>query len=482
MKKLIGLFFIFGILGQLNAKEINDFYSTKIAKEKYCSDAVFVRRVYLTITGRLPQPEIASQFLNANKRNKRAELIDRLLESEEYLKYFVMRWGDILRIKSEFPSNIWPNGVQAYNRWLYEKISSNTPYDTFTKELLLSKGSDFRSPAVNFYRAFPKRTPENIYNNINLLFLGNRKTADEGKVCFSQIRYKSTREWKEEIVYVDEHLFPIVNQVKMTDGKTLSLGEGQDWREAYVNWLTNKENKRFGAVMVNRLWYWVMGKGIVNEPDNWNASNPPSQPELLEFLTTQFITSGYDMKYMLRNILNSYAFQSKTFPDGEYEPQRLLAEIIVDAIADITGMPDAYRSRVPEPFTFYPQGTHAIELGDATVSSSALELFGRASRDVSLENQHINRLTSRQLLYLMNSSELEDKIRKSVNLNRICKENTDIDNLITQLTLLTLSRYPTEKEKILFKNYASTTKMPLRDLVSDFAWTQLNSYEFLYNH
>jgi len=136
----------------------------------------------LTLTGRLPEAEKVKQFINSGNRQKRATVIDELPNSDEYVKYQLMRWGDILRIKSEFPSNLWPNGVQAYNRWVYERISSNMPYDQFVRELLLSKGSNFRVPAVNFYRAFLTRTPEIIYQNIGLLFLGNRLSPDDGYV------------------------------------------------------------------------------------------------------------------------------------------------------------------------------------------------------------------------------------------------------------------------------------------------------------
>lgn len=482
MKKLLILSLLFVLVIPTRAKEIQDFYGNKDLKNHVCNDEVFLRRTYLTLIGRIPKPEIAQQFLLSKSPNKRSELINQLLENDEYARYFVMRWGDILRIKSEFPSNMWPNGVQAYNRWLFERIQSNMPYDIFVRELLLSSGSNFRSAAVNFYRAFPKRTPENIYNNIQLLFLGNRNPMDNGKICFSQIMFKSTKEWKEEIVYIDYHLKPTVNSIEMPGGKSISLAEGEDWRISYVNWLTDKDNKRFAAVMVNRIWCWLMGKGIVDEPDDWSPQNPPSNPELLNFLTENFISEKYNVQSLIKLILNSAVFQSTSSPEGVYEPQRLLSELIVDGIADVTGIPDLYRSRVPEPFTIYPTGTHAIELGDATVSSSALELFGRASRDVSLENQHVNSLTSKQLLYLLNSSELEDKIRKSPILTRIYKNNTSRAEILKQITLLTLSRFPTENEKILFNDYAEKNNIPNSQLAYDIMWTAINSYEFLYNH
>jgi len=463
------------------AQNIDSYFISKGEKPTLCSDEVFLRRAYISVTGRIPTKEKVAEFLNSTDKDKRSKLIDDLLSSDEYLTYFGNKWGDMLRIKSEFPSNLWPNGVQAYNRWVHEKLVSNTPYNQMIRELLLSKGSNFRMPAVNFYRAFPRKTPENIYGNIQLLFLGNRKTTDEGKVFFSQLRYKSTKEWKEEIVYVDYHMKAPVKQVTI-DGISLPLTENEDWRTVYVNHLTDPSNKRFASVMANRLWYWIMGQGLVNEPDDWGVQNPPSKPELLESLTKKFISSGYNMKAFVREILNSYAFQCANSDVGTFKPNRLNAEVIVDAIADITGISDPYSSRVPEPFSFFPIGTHSLELGDATVSSNTLELFGRASRDVSLESQHIKELNSRQLLYLMNSSELESKIRKSPVLNELIKNQPAVSDICKAVTLTVLSRYPTPAEMQLYNSFATQNKLTTKQLCYDLAWMELNSTEFLYNH
>ncbi|HET9571218.1 MAG TPA: DUF1553 domain-containing protein [Bacteroidales bacterium] len=483
MKRIFQLLVFGFFLMPLQANEIDQYvFAQNQADQHVCSDEVFIRRTYLTLTGRLPESQQVKAFLASKVPQKRALIIDEILDSEEYVHYMVMRWGDILRIKSEFPSNLWPNGVQAYNRWLYEKMEANTPYNQFVSELLLSTGSNFRMPAVNFYRAFLKRTPENIYANIGLLFLGTRTNTDYGRYCFSQIKYKSTKEWKEEIVYVDYRMKPTVYRINMPDNKEIDLISGQDWRSAYVAWLTNKENKRFAGVMANRLWFWMLGKGIVNEPDDWGEHNLPSNPALMEFLTDRFIESGYDMKALIRLVLNSNAYQSACVPNGLYVPQRLPAEVLVDALAGLTGISDSYRSRVPEPFTFYPEGTRSVDLGDATVSSTALELFGRVSRDVSLESQRSNKLTSKQLLYLMNSSELEDRIRKSKMLNVICSQQKDVAGICREITLMTLSRYPTPEEITLFKTYASMNSLSLRNLAYDIMWTHINSTEFLFNH
>ena len=450
-----------------------------------CRDEVFLRRAYLTVTGALPTPQESVEFLDSTNANKREALVDALLDSELALRYMQMRWGDILRIKSEFPSNLWPNGVQAYNRWIYEQLLNNVPYDKMVQGLLLSEGSNFRDPAANFYRGFQKRTPQNFYANINLLFLGNRDCTDNGHICFSQIKFKSTKEWKEEIIYLDIHKERPWQTITLTDGTKLAPKQNTDWREVYVAWLTSPKNRRFAEVLVNRMWYWIFGKGIVHEPDDWREDNRPSNPELLAELTDYFINNKFDMKLLMKKMLLSEQFNSKAAPEGFYEPQRLPAEVIVDALASTTGIWNTYHSRVPEPFTYYPRNTRSTHLGDATVSSTELELFGKVSRDVSLESQRNNSITSRQLLYLMNSSELEKRIRKSPVLQKIylqCGESTEIKPLADAITLLVLSRRATQQEVALYEQHMKQNRLPLMELAVDIMWMQLNSNEFLYNH
>ena len=458
------------------------FSVTQVVASVRCSDEVFLRRAYLTVTGALPTPQQAVEFIEDQSSNKREVLIDKLLESELGLKYMQMRWGDILRIKSEFPSNLWPNGVQAYNRWIYEQLMNNVPYDKMVRSLLLSMGSNFRSPAANFYRGFQTRNSKNIYDNINLLFLGNRECYDNGNICFSQIKYKSTKEWKEEIIYLDIHKRAPYNQIELGDDTNFYLRQDSDWREPYVMWLTSPKNRRFAEVMVNRMWFWVFGKGIVHEPDDWRDDNPPSDPELLKELTDYFLAQNFDMRAMMKRILLSDKFNSKAAPEGDYIPQRLPAEVIVDAMASVTNIWSTYTSRVPEPFTFYPPRTRSTHLGDATVSSSELELFGKVSRDVSLESQRNNAITSRQLLYLMNSSALENRIRKSPTLQKIYIQSANIKQLADNITLLTLSRRATAAEVEMYRQYMEQNQLPMMEVAVDIMWMQINSNEFLYNH
>jgi hypothetical protein len=359
---------------------------------------------------------------------------------------------------------------------------NNVPYDKMVRGLLLSTGSNFRSPAANFYRGFQTRNSKNIYDNINLLFLGNRECYDNGNICFSQIKYKSTKEWKEEIIYLDIHKRAPYNQIELGDDTTFYLRQDSDWREPYVMWLTSPKNRRFAEVMVNRMWFWVFGKGIVHEPDDWRDDNPPSDPELLKELTDYFLAQNFDMRAMMKRILLSDKFNSKAAPEGDYTPQRLPAEVIVDAMASVTNIWSTYTSRVPEPFTFYPPRTRSTHLGDATVSSSELELFGKVSRDVSLESQRNNAITSRQLLYLMNSSALENRIRKSPTLQKIYIQSANIEQLADNITLLTLSRRATTAEVEMYRQYMEQNQLPMMEVAVDIMWMHINSNEFLYNH
>ncbi len=443
-----------------------------------CDDAIFLRRTYLLLTGELPPIEVVTKFLDNSSPKRRSELIEELLESNGYSRYMQMRWGDILRIKSEFPSNLWPNGVQAYNQWLYRHLLNNTPYDVMVRDLLISTGSNFKSPAVNFYRAFLERTPKTIYENINLLFLGQRSCSDNGYECFSQLRYKSTKEWKEEIIYLDVNGNTQLPKVTLADGTKLKFPEKGDWRIAYVDWLTSQ--RQFASVMVNRLWFWIFGRGLVDEPDDWRADNPAKESKLLNHLTDYFIKSGYDTKKLMSYILNSQTYQGVAKQGSLFEPRRLPAEVIVDAIADVTDFSETYQSRVPEPFTFYPPKTRSRDLGDATVSSSALELFGKVSRDVSLESQRNNSITSRQLLYLMNSSELEGRIKRSPLVKSLMPESVSDEEMIQRAMIAVLSRPATEAEVKIFTENFAKRKLKRGAAVADVIWVLMNSNEFLY--
>ncbi len=469
----------------------------QIQPAELCSDEVFLRRVSLVLTGKLPTVEQVIVFLASENPQKRALLVDEILASEAYVDYQVLKWGDLLRIKSEFPSNIWPNGVQAYNRWLREQIRSNAPYNQMVYEMLVSTGSNFRSPAVNFYRAFQKREPALIAENVNLLFLGSRKTPATFAAFFTQLCYKSTREWKEEIVYIDLDTPPDQKEITMPDGVKLSIEAGADYRKAFAQWLCLSGNRDFARAMTNRVWFWLMGRGIIDPPDDIRPDNPASNPALLESLTTAFIDSGYDIRALMRLILNSDTFarssvSSKTAgkkPElaaqlfAQYPTTRMTAEQIIDAIGDITGIFDIYISKVPEPYSYFPHDIRAVQIGDGSVSSAQIEMFGRPSRDVSLESDRDNRLTSKQVLYLLNSAVILKKIEDSEQITSMAKKSTSAQELTDRIYLMMLARHPSAEESASITKLLPFDKQATKlNFARKLVWALLNSSEFLFNH
>lgn len=469
-----------------------------------CSDPVFVRRVYLDLTGTIPTAYEAREFLLDRSPNKRSKLIDKLLETEEYVDYFTMKWCDVLRVKAEFPINLWPNAVQAYHRWIRDCIKANIPYDEFVREMLISNGSNFRVPQVNFYRAVQSKTPEGIAQCVALTFMGIRpekltKEQLEGMAAFfSKIGYKSTTEWKEEIVFFDP--FRISTQSVSAapykpvfpDGTPAKIPPETDPRIIFANWLTNPKNPWFAKAIVNRLWYWIYGRGIIHEPDDIRPDNPPSNPELLSYLEHEFISHNYDMKYLIKIIMNSQTYQLSSIPATTnkdavkyfacYPIRRLEAEVLIDAINKITSTTEKYRSEIPEPFSFIPEEIRAVCLADGSVTSPFLELFGRPPRDTGLESERNNKFTTPQRLHLLNSSHILRKIDQSKMIQFQMQGNKPTREIISNLYLGILSRFPTEKEIKIAENYFQTSGLRPRECAVDLVWTLLNTAEFLFRH
>jgi hypothetical protein len=465
-----------------------------------CSDAVFVRRVFLDVIGTLPTGEEARAFLRDTNREKRRVLIDRLLERREFADYWAMKWSDVLRVKAEFPINLWPNAAQAYHRWIRASLQENKPYDQFARELLTSHGSNFRVGPVNFYRAMQNRDPEGIAQTVALTFMGERaeKWTPERlaslAVFFSQIGFKPTGEWKEEIVFFDPSLATngLAKTALFPDGKPARFSSGQDPRVVFTDWLINPKNPHFNRNIVNRVSSWLLGRGIINEPDDLRPDNPPSNPELLAYLEQELVESGYDLKQLYRLILNSQTYQRSSIPQTDtpeaeanfahYPLRRLEAEVLIDALNQITATTEKYTSAIPEPFTFIPEDHRAIALPDGSISSPFLELFGRPSRDTGLESERNNRPTAGQRLHLLNSSHVQRKLDQS----RLVREQTATRKppreMARGIYLEILSRYPTEAEWKAVEAYAKPRSARGREVAVDLAWALINSAEFLYRH
>jgi hypothetical protein len=496
-----------------------------------CSDAVFVRRAFLDAIGTMPTAKEARDFIESRDANKRSALVDNLLDRPEFADYWAMKWSDCLRVKAEFPINLWPNAAQAYHRWIRESIRDNKPYDRFVREMLVSNGSNFRVGPVNFYRAMQDRTPDGIARTVALTFMGERAeswpaNAVEGlAVFFSRIAYKPTREWKEEIVFwdPDKDAAPAATGASVTnapssqatnaavsvagaraahpgplvgilpDGTRIELSADRDPREAFADWLIRPGNTRFTAPVVNRVWAWLLGRGIVHEPDDMRPDNPPSDPALLAYLRDEFVASGYDMKRLYRLILNSRTYNASSIapssgaaraeaPFVYYAIRRLDAEVLIDAINRIAGTSDLYTSAIPEPFTFIPENRPSISLPDGSITSPFLELFGRPARATGMDNERVNRPAPVQRMHMLNSSHIQKKLATGPGIKAITKQGRKPPAIVEDLFLAILSRFPTTDEAKCAEAYARSGAVKGREAWIDLAWALMNSDEFLYRH
>jgi hypothetical protein len=443
-----------------------------------CSDSVFVRRAYLDVIGTLPTMHEAREFLADQDADKRRALIDRLLSREEFADYWAMKWSDLLRVKAEFPINLWPNAAQAYYRWIRGSIRDNLPYDRFVREMLVANGSNFRVPQVNFYRAIQVKKPQTVAQAVALTFMGVRaekwpKERLAGMAAFfSQIGYKSTGEWKEEIVSFDPTKAtaqtgdPVPDTAVFPDETSVKLPPGRDPRAVFADWLIAPKNRWFARNVVNRVWSWLLGRGIIHEPDDIREDNPPSNAELLAYLEQELVAARYDLKHIYRLILNSKTYQLSSIPKTDtpqaaaqfahYPLRRLEAEVLIDALCQITGTTERYSSIIPEPFTYIPENQRSISLPDGSITSSFLEQFGRPSRDTGFESERNSRPTAEQRLHLLNSSHIRRKIEQGPNLPALMQSGAEPREVANVLYLTILSRLPTEEEWAIVKAYAKT--------------------------
>ncbi len=481
-----------------------------IAPSEICSDAEFLKRVYLDTTGFLPSAEIAEAFLRSNAKDKRAKLIDTLLLSEEFVDYLTLKLGDLLRIKSEFPSNLWPNAVQAYSAWIRNCILQNMPYDKMVRELLTTTGTNFKEPQVNFFRAVSERSASNYADAASLAFMGlrlncvkchahpyeewNIETARGVFAFFSKIYFKTTKEWKEEILCVNYNLnFKDPNNKvvapKFITGETPAIPQNEDPRVIFVDWLLKPENPYFAKSAVNRVWYWLMNKGIIDPADDIRPNNLPSNPELLKHLEEEFAKNSYNLRGLFRLILNSDTYQrsckKNEFNDGDdtffshKTPTRIYAESVNDIIQTVTGRADAFKSIIPEPYAFWPEGFRAVQITDASLSNTLLSLFGKPPRNSSYLNDRECTLTMPQVLYMASSSDISDKIQKSDFITDLGKMKIDNKDKIKKLYLSFLARFPSDKEYKVTEEYLRNNGNS-ENALKDLAWAIVNTKEFLF--
>jgi hypothetical protein len=400
------------------------------------TDSTMARRLYLDLVGRIPTPEESRRYEESRDPAKKENLVDSLLGSDGFADYWSMRYCDILRVKSEFPINLWPNAVYVYHRRIREFVKSDEPWDHFAAALLGAEGSNFRVAEANFLRASAKRTPEGLSEVASLTFLG--KASDKFADYFRRVSYKSTREWKEEIVWVEP-------------------GDGPAPAD-FVHLLAGPLEDRFAAAPVERVLHWMFG-----EPKEGAAR--PDEKKLVEV----FRKGGYRLKPLVRAVVLSGAYARGSVTGG-FPRRRLDAEVLDDAICDITGSGRDYQSIAPEPFTFLPPDRRSILIEDGSISNAFLLLFGRPARDSGELSERDNSVTDKQRLYLFNSGKLYDRISRMTARPWFTKMKPK--DRVGLLYRKFLGRAPTSAER----KTVDDAKLAPRDL----AWCLLNTREFLY--
>ena len=462
-----------------------------ISPAKCASEAVMLRRVYLDLTGTIPTAQEAKDYLDDNSPDKYRKLVYRLLASDNFNIYTTMRLGDMLRIKSEFPINLWPNAAQAYTRYVYNSVAKNRSWQTMAEEMLTSSGSNFRVGQVNFYRAMQAREPENFASMAALSFMGLRfdsmtkKQKDSLTNFFRNVQLKSTKEWKEEIVF-DTPLKRDSFISIMPDGSCVVVRDSASARTDFARWLVAKNNPFFAKSFANRVWGWLFGRGIIMPVDNLNGEN--SNPELIGYLAYYFAENNFDIRKLFAHIVLSrtYASSSISVSDAKesvsnfasYQVRQSEAEVIIDMVCKITGIGEIYESTTPEPYTLMPKDTRAVSLYDSGITTSFLELFGRSPRDTGYFSERVNEPSPSQRLHFLNSSHIRRKLTSSKNLSNLTQSKT----FLSDCYLTVLSRYPTKEEIEIYRNVKTNKRYSSWNKRQDLIWTLFNSEEFFNRH
>lgn len=496
--------------------------SLGLSASERCSDSEFIRRSSLDTIGALPSEQQVIAFLNDTSPDKRSRWIDSLLESPEYVDYWSYRWSDLLMLNSNLLRS---DGLKAYYGWIRDHVQKNTPWDQFARELVTAKGEALVNGATNFYAI--NQDPESMTENVCQAFLGlsigcakchnhplEKWTNDQYYAManlFARVRAKG---WGGEVRDGDasrtvmvldrgDLIQPLRGKPQPPaplDAKPLDFDATGDRREYLADWLTSPENPYFTRTIVNRVWAAYMGVGIVNAVDDLRASNPASNPALMQGLSEHLIAHRYDLKELMRVILNSETYQRSSLTNesnqadkkyfSHYYPKRLMAEVIHDAIASVSTVPTSF-DKVSflggdkRDTKFYKKGTRAIQLFDSSVDSNFLKTFGRNQRRITCECERSDEPSVIQVLNLSNGDTLNSKLaEKGGVVDQLLETHSqDLPALVNAAFIRCLARYPTDSERErLVKELADASDEERRLVVEDLLWSLMTSREFLFNH
>lgn len=486
----------------------------RLRPSRVTTDAEFLRRAYLDAIGRLPSPDEVRSFAASGAADKRARLIDTLLQRPEFNDFWTLKWSDILRSEER---SLDAKGIRAYQDWIRESLAQNKPLNHFARELLIATGSTYTNPPANYYRR--SRTPIELAETTAQVFMGvrilcakchnhpfERWTQDDFyslAAYFARVDRKipnltrrdrfDTHELNgEELISVaaegevkDPRTGrPVTPQLppgasRVTDSSIIS--SATDRRTEFAAWLTAPGNPYLARALVNRVWYHLLGRGIIDPVDDLRESNPASSPELLDTLARDFAAHGFDLRYLVRTIMNSRTYQLSSeanATNGEDErffsrgiAQRLPAEVLLDAASDATGTPEA--------FTNFPAGTRAVQLPPVGARNPFLRLFGQPARETVCECERSGESTLGQAFALISGGNLDRKLKQPDNrLGKLLAAGKSNAEIATECYLATVSREPTRTELDSAVKYVNGNP-DRRAALEDLLWALMNSKEFL---
>jgi hypothetical protein len=493
--------------------------SLRIPPSPLCSDAEFMRRAYLDAAGILPRPEELERFLADKSLDRRAKLIDALLERPEFVDYWAYKWSDMLLITTR---RLPQPAVWSFYQFVRQSVADNKPWDRFARDILTASGGSLDNGAANYFVLHKDIT--DLTESTSVTFMGmsitccrchnhplEKWTQDQYwsmANLFSRVALKNGERGGEVNVQAlptgdVPHLRRGVPMPPTPlDGKPLSLDSPVDRRAYFVEWLTAADNPYFARALVNRVWRNFMGRGLVEAEDDLRQTNPPTNPELLDALAKEFVAHKYDVKQVIRTIMNSASYQRSSRPlpanksddrfYSHYLVRRLPAEVILDAYSQVTGVPTPFTQissaagDSASGYNGYPLGTRALQLPDSLVVSRFLDAFGRPERSQTCSCERQQDSSVGQALHLNNGQTLNDKIRaKNSRIEAWVKDKISDDEAVRRLFVLALCRPPTaaEREKFsaLLKEAAGDPKSTRREALEDLFWSILASKEFMFN-
>ena len=476
----------------------------RITPSPMCTDQEFIRRVTIDIIGQLPTPDEVEAFIADPAQDKRAAVVDRLLERKEFSEIWAMKFAQLLMIKSS--NQVSYKSAYLYSTWLTDNFAREVPIDKMVRELLTASGGTFGVPQTNFYEI--ERDTLKTSENVAQVFMGirtqcaqchnhpfDRWTMDDYygfASFFTQIGRKGAEDYREQIIYDrrgGEFNHPVTGKPippTFLGGDTPET-KGKDRREVLANWLTGADNPFFSTSIANRVWAHFMGVGNVHPVDDIRVSNPPSNPELFEELGERLVQYDFNFKQLVRDICNSNAYgrSAQTNESNQHDSRnyahatirRIPAESLSDCICQITEQPEKFRG--------LPLGARATQIADGRTSTYFLNTFGRSPRTTVCECEATTEPSLSQALHLLNGQSIHNKIERSGQIKQwVTKDKLSPREIVEQIYFRALTRKPTEKElSQLLAEFDGFEKDDQRiAALNDIYWAVLNSREFVFNH